>query len=217
MVFLAASLSSQAATTITDDFSSYGSTLTTGDSTNPAVYSWAITNHVNSTTTIPITPDGAELAGRFPGHTHPRNWTAEADINITPQAQPTVSTTNLTFSIVERHEFTELDILVAGNPTPEKFIFSGTGQVELVFTQTGINEYLNGALQASRTYASVGWSPSDKVSSIKFIGLHHNNGSINRSYIDNISLVAIPEPGTTTIASLALLGLSLRRRRAKHA
>ena len=210
--FALTSLSVHGATIITDDFSTYGDSLSTGETTDASVYSWSIRNHVNNTNSIPITANGAELAGHFPGHTHPKNWTAEADILFELGAQATVANAELSFSIVERHEHTELDILVAGKPNAAKFVFSGTGLVRLEFTQTGINEYLNGAFQATRTYASVSWTPSDRISTIKFIGLHHDNGSINRSYIDNISFVAIPEPSTIILTSLMACGLGIRSR-----
>lgn len=201
-----------AAVMLTDDFSSYGSTLTTGETTDPATYSWNVVNHVNNALGIPITATGAELAGRYQGHSHPQNWTAEADIVFTPEARPTADNASLTFNLVERHEHTELDIVAVGRPNAEKFIFSGTGLIRMEFTAVGIDEYLNERFLRSRTYASVGWEPTDQISMIKFIGLHHDNGSINRSYIDNISFVAIPEPSTALLAGLGLMFLGRRVR-----
>lgn len=204
-----------AAVMLTDDFGSYGSTLTTGATTDPATYSWNIVNHVNNSLGIPITATGVELAGRYAGHSHPRNWTAEADIVFTPEARPTVNNASLTFNLVERHEHTELDIVAVGRPNAEKFIFSGTGLIRMEFTDVGIDEYLNERFLRSRTYASVGWEPTDQISMVKFIGLHHDNGSINRSYIDNISFVAVPEPGTTLLAAIGLTALLRRRVRSQ--
>lgn len=202
-----------AAATLFTDFSEFGSTLDTGESNNPTLYSWTVVNHVNSSNSIPITQSGAELAGHFPGHTHPRNWTAEADIVFVPAARPQVAFAELEFFIVERHEFTELGIFVEGRPTSGSFTFSGTGAVRIEFTGISINEYWNGSLQATRTYASLGWSPTDQISTIKFIGLHHDNGSIDRSYIDNVSFTSIPEPGTSVLAFGGLLAMARRRRK----
>jgi hypothetical protein len=198
---------------LTDDFSTYGDSLTTGETTNPSVYSWAVTNHVNGSDTVPITLSGVELAGRFPGHTHPRNWTAEADFVFTAGSQPLVANTEVAFDIVERHEFTEFDAVVDGRATPAAFVFTGSGRARIEFTETGINEYLNGGFQASRTYASLGWEPTDRISSFAFTGLHHDNGSIDRSYIGNLSVTAIPEPSFLGLTAVAIATLLLRRRR----
>lgn len=201
-----------ASTTFSDDFSSYGTGLTTGESTDSSLYSWTVINHVDGSSTIPITASGAQLAGRFPGHSHPKNWTAEADIVFTPSARPIVAFAELGLSIVERHEHTEVEIFVSGRATPERFFFSGTGSVRFEFTDTGINEYLNGSLQASRSYASAGWTSSDQISTIKFIGLHHDNGSIDRSYIDDISFTSVPEPEAAFLLVPSLMILVRRSR-----
>lgn len=201
-----------AAVMITDDFSSYGSTLTDGESTDSSVYFWDVFNHVNGSNSIPITVSGAELAGHFPGHTHPKNWTAEADLVFTTAARPTLQDAELTFGIIERHEFTELEVFVEGQTIPATFVFTGTGSARIEFTDTAVNEYLNGSFVNSRSYASLGWAPNDLVTSFHFVGLHHDNGSINRSYISNIGFSGIPEPSTSLLA-LTALGASVFRRK----
>lgn len=206
---------SPGAVLVTDDFSTYGADLTTGATTDVDTYQWSITNHVTGSNSIPITSSGAQLAGRFPNHVHPRNWTAEADLIFEPSARPVASGAEFTFSIIERHEFTELDVIAAGRAQPGTFIFSGTGLARIEFTEVGINEYLNGSLQATRTYASLGWQPTDRLSSINFTGLHHDNGSMDRSYIDNISVSGVPEPGVLSLAPIGAL-LILRRVRGRN-
>jgi len=202
--------------TVTNNFGVYSPALTNGALGPSGVWQWGVTNHVPghpnnlSISSGPGYSNGLKLAGYF--HESHSGYAGFATATFLGTNAPTLTDFDLAFGVHEYHDKLELDINVSGK-TSAHFIFNGSGAAHIKFTATGIDEYLNGALQQSRTYASLGWSSSDVVQSFDFKGLHHDNGNAF-VVVDNL-VVAVPEPSTAALVGMAALGVGfvfLRRR-----
>jgi hypothetical protein len=203
--------------TVTNNFAVYAPALANGASGPDGIWQWGVTNHVpghgSDLSIISGTgySSGLKLAGYF--HESHSGYAGFATATFLGTNAPSLPNFDLTFGVHERHDKLELDINVSGK-TSAHFIFNSGGTAHIKFTATGIEEYLNGVLQQSRTYASLGWTTNDLVHSFDFKGLHHDNGNAY-VVVDNL-VTTVPEPSTYALLGIAALGAGFsfwRRRR----
>lgn len=192
---------------VTNDFANYAPALVNGALGPNNIWQWGVTNHVpGHSTNLSIVSgtgytSGLKLAGYF-RESH-SGYAGFATATFLGTNAPKVSSFDLTFGVHERHDKLELDVNVSGKSSA-RFIFTGSGTAHIEFTATAIQEYLNGALVASKSYASLGWNTNDVIHSFDFKGLHHDNGNAF-VVVDNL-VATVPEPSTWALLGLAGLG-----------
>lgn len=205
--------------TVTNNFGVYRPALTNGAYGPENVWQWGVTNHVPghgsdlSIVSGPTYTEGLKLAGYF--HESHTGYAGFATATFLGTNAPALTSFDLVFGVHEYHDKLELDINVTGKSSAT-FYFTGNGTAHIKFTATAVEEYLNGILQQTRSYASLGWSSSDIVHSFDFKGIHHDNGNAY-VVVDNL-VTTVPEPSTWMLLALAGLGASgcvLRRSRSR--
>ncbi len=199
-----------ATTSFIDDFSTYGTSLTTGDTTDNSIYTWDVTNLTNSPTSVTVDENGAHTAWHATGH---NENAAKIDLVFMSPAQPELEGIDFSFDLVLDHGNTLFSMHAVGHTAPEIFTFTSPGNIEIEFTGTAVEVYQNSALVETRLYVDTNWVATDKISSFEFVGLNDNNAKNKITSIDNINFSQIPEPSSSTLFGLATICVLVRRKR----
>lgn len=219
LVFLVAATPAFGAYTVTDDFSSYGAHLNTGDGPASGHYQWNVVHSVPGFShELGINGGRLKLAG-YSHPTHPGTIAGVATATYAPGTQPKVEGFTIEFDFHEYHDLIKLDIQIEGSESHTiqlidfPITYPATGHLAITFGATSLTETITGHAPRVIPYSSIGSGSitgSDIVDSFTFTGVHRNNGQ-DVAEISNL-VVSVPEPG-----SLALSGLGgwllLRRRR----
>lgn len=99
-----------------------------------------------------------------------------------------------------------------GNQVRIDGVVFGGGSVSTLYSLDGINDGAGGLADFETFILQAGFG---SLSEVTFTGLHPGGGAPARFLVDNI--VAVPEPSTMLLLGAGIVGLGVRRRRARFA
>lgn len=204
---------------VVDDFSSYGSLLSSGESGPGGGYTWTVTHSVPGYShELPISGGQLKLAG-FSHPTHPGTIAGEALATYTG-TKPVVSGYELSFDFHEYHDLIKLEIIIEGADTHTvnlldyTITYPASGTASFLFGSDRVTESVTGHADREILYSSIGSgliNPADSIQGFRFTGIHRNNGN-DVAEISNLQTTAVPEPAVVGMIGLVTAGLLFVRR-----